>query len=203
MTQLTSLSTVGGEITEGQRVKLFAWNSADSLLSQLCSAETNWTFSSLLWGTSQPPNPTLGTPEPDPPVWCPTFSLLSGWSRELLGAGSAVSTLLPSFFLETCFNRESMQCIQLCYNPPLYCIWGIRDWTSGGSHTFPIRRREGERESERERGSEREGKRERERLPFHSSQWDGRYTKIFIVVQEHKVEWVCVNFQVKLQTNLR
>lgn len=54
----------------------------------------------------------------------------------------------------------------------------------GGSHRFPIRGG-----GERERGEERE--RKRESLPFHSNQWDGRYTKIFIVVQGHKVSWLC------------
>lgn len=75
------------------------------------------------------PGPHFGNPGTSlyPLVWCPSVSLSSGWSAELLGAGSAAPTLLPSFFLETCFNRESMQCILLSHSSPLYCKGGIRD----------------------------------------------------------------------------
>lgn len=116
-------------------------------------------------------------PSPQIPVWEPwnqglnsclmpvsffCLPLPSGWSGEFFEAGSTVLTLLPSLLLETCFNRESMQCILLSYNPQLYCDWGIRDWTSGGDHThFRL-------EEEEEGGREREGG--RESSPFHTSQ---------------------------------
>lgn len=117
----------------------------------------------------------LRTPEPDPPLLMPVssfFFFLSPsflflplkWVVQWAGRGGVLlfSTLLPLVRLETCFNRESMQCILLCCNPPLHCIWGIRGWTSGGiTHTFPIRRGGRER-----RGGRYREERERERLPF-------------------------------------
>lgn len=104
-----------------------------------------------VWGTSQPPDPGLGTPEPDfhllcaMPVSLPFTSFSSGWSGEFFFLGGVQCFNPPSpFFLETCFNRESMQCALFCYTPTppppiIHCNWGIRDWTLGGSHTFPIR----------------------------------------------------------------
>lgn len=120
-------------------------------------------------------------PNPQNPLWEPRnqalnsclmpvsfcLPLSSGWSGERFGGGSTLPTLLPSLFLETCFNRESMQCILLSYNPQLYCNWGIRDWTSGGDHThFRLE----EEEEGREGGKGRERESERESLPFHTNQ---------------------------------
>ncbi len=74
--------------------------------------------------------------------------------------------------------------------PPIILQLGYSWLDVWGDHThFRLEEEERQREGGREREIERE--RERESLPFHSSQWDGRYTNIFIVVQEHKVSGLC------------
>lgn len=77
------------------------------------------------------PEHRLGTPEPHSclmpdypphphPHPSPSSSPSSGWSRRVCrGRGPLFRPSSPSLFLETCFNRQSMQCILLKLQPPI------------------------------------------------------------------------------------